>query len=305
MNADLVVTLPPYADFLSRIARHPRVCGVRVNTVMPYRESPEELLRRYEGLEVPVWVDLKGRQLRVLEPAIPPFTSLRLSHPVSVPTPCMATIGGGKERHRVLATDGDRLILEDGPRRLVGPGESVNLHHPQLKIQGYLTHQDREYLQAMGRLNMRNVMLSFVEQPQDLAEVRSLLPQARIVAKLESAAGIDALNWLGPEVVPMVARGDLLVELGSPVATLEACLRVLGRRPEAWVGSRLLPGVVGGRGVELAEVMDVACLAQMGFKTFMLGDETCLREDWILEALDWFDELSAIQVEPGRALTSV
>jgi hypothetical protein len=37
--------------------------------------------------------------------------------------------------------DGDRLILEDGPRRLVGPGESVNIVHPSLEIEGTLTEE--------------------------------------------------------------------------------------------------------------------------------------------------------------------
>ncbi|MBT9581892.1 hypothetical protein IV102_01000 [bacterium] len=298
----VVVTLPPYADFLERVVMHPLVCGVRVNTVMPYRHSPQEMLRRYQGLDVPVWVDLKGRQLRVKGAAVPPFTCVQLSHPISVPTPCLASFGSGRECHRVMAVEGDRIFLEDGPRRLVGPGESVNILHPQLRVHGYLTDQDKQFLEAMSNLGWRRVMLSFVEKPSDLAEVRELLPQAEIVAKLESAAGLDALNWLSE--VPMVARGDLLVELGCPVATLDACQRVIRRRPEAWVGSRILNGLVG-RGIELSEVMDVALLGQLGYTTLLLGDELCLREDSILEALDWLEQLRGLQVQPDRPLTTV
>ena len=160
MKVGAIVTAPPYADFLEEVAAHPLVEGLRLNTVMPLREEPALVLERLGRLGPPLWVDLKGRQLRVAEAGIPPFTEVRLSHPIRVQTPVDAWFSDGHERARVAAVDGDRLILADGPRRLVGPGESVNIVDPGLSVEGTLTSRDRDYLEAMGKTECRRVMLS-------------------------------------------------------------------------------------------------------------------------------------------------
>lgn len=280
----VILTLPPYVD--KTIAQHPLVAGVRVNTVMPYQHSPKEMLEQYSSIKKPLWVDLKGRQLRVKAPAVPPYTSIQLSHKIQVPTPCLCYIGD--QPHLIIKIRNDQIILEDGPRRLVGPGESVNIPHPQLKIEGYLTEQDRQYLKAMQDLQLDRVMLSFVQQPEDLD-----IPIKHIVAKLESAAGLDTLRWLPANITPMVARGDLYTELNHcPAATLEACRRTINQRPEAWVGSRIFSRF------ELADFMDAALLQQLGFNTFLLGDELCLRKSSIEAALHQLEKLD-------RQLTTV
>ncbi|RPH60879.1 MAG: hypothetical protein EHM81_05380 [Chloroflexi bacterium] len=124
-----IVTTPPYASFLAEVASHPLVRGFRLNTVMPLREGPQEALERLGQFGQPLWVDLKGRQLRVVGAAIPPFTEIRVSHRIKVQTPVDIFFSDGTEMGRLAAVDGDRLILADGPRRLIGPGESVNIIH--------------------------------------------------------------------------------------------------------------------------------------------------------------------------------
>ncbi|OQY26540.1 MAG: hypothetical protein B6243_14080, partial [Anaerolineaceae bacterium 4572_5.2] len=109
MTIQAIVTAPPYAPYLDEIAAHPAVCGFRLNTVMPLRNGPSEALERLQAFDQPLWVDLKGRQLRVLGAAIPPYTEVRLSHPVRVETPVDAFFSDGKECVRVAAVDGDRL----------------------------------------------------------------------------------------------------------------------------------------------------------------------------------------------------
>lgn len=135
MKISAIVTVPPYASFLDEVAAHPIVSGLRLNTVMPLRESFRDVLARLSKFNQPLWVDLKGRQLRVAEPAMPPFTEIKLSHVIRVDTPVDAYFSDGNERVRVAAVDGNRLIMEDGPRRMVGPGESVNIIHPSLEIE--------------------------------------------------------------------------------------------------------------------------------------------------------------------------
>lgn len=287
MHARVIVTAPPYAPFLDEVARHPLVCGLRLNTVMPLKESHAEVLTRMASLGPPLWVDLKGRQLRVVGAAIPPYTEVRLSHPIRVPTPVDAFFSDGEERVRVAAVDGDRLILEDGPRRLVGPGESVNIVHPSLEVLGTLTATDRAYLDAMGRVGLSRVMLSYVERPQDVEEVRALLPGAEVMLKIESLRGLDFARRHGATLGHlMAARGDLYVEVLQPHRIVGALRTVIGADPEAVVGSRLLESLTSSPVPASADISDLALLLLLGYRTLLLGDALCFRREAVLEALN-------------------
>ncbi|MBI3206357.1 MAG: hypothetical protein HYZ29_32775 [Myxococcales bacterium] len=300
--ASVIVTLPPYADFAVEVAKHPRVSGLRLNTVMPIRgfdgtpatsRALDPLLARLSELGPPLWVDLKGRQLRVVGGALPPFTEVRLSHRIRVNVPCDAYFDDGREHARVLAVDGDRLILADSPRRYVGPGESVNLVDPSLEIDGTLTPADLAYLEAMRRVGASRVMLSFVEGPDDVAEVRARLPEVELVCKIESQRGLAYVSAHGPAHGRlMAARGDLYVEVARPHQVLAALGAIISADPQAIVASRLLPSLSRHTVPTSSDVSDVAYLLGLGYRTLMLGDEVCLRRDSVLAALNLIDAIA-------------
>jgi pyruvate kinase len=282
-----IVTAPPYAPFLSELAAHPLVGGLRLNTVMPLAEPLGEVLARLAALGPPLWVDLKGRQLRVAAAAVPPFTDVRLSHRIRVRTPADAFFDDGREHARIVAVDGDRLILEDGPRRVIGPGESVNIVDPSLEIEGTLTDTDRAYLAAMKAAGLRRVMLSYTERPEDVEEVRALLPDAEPVLKIESRRGLDFARQHGSRLGRlMAARGDLYVEVLEPHRIVGALRSVIEADPGAIVGSRLFPSLARHPVPEAGDVTDAAFLMALGYRTLMLGDEVCLRRDSVMEALN-------------------
>lgn len=293
MNLSAIVTVPPYADFVAEVAAHPLVSGLRLNTVMPLAEPPGPVLERLAGFGQPLWVDLKARQLRVVGAAIPPFTEVRVSHRLTVDTPCYAYFNDGRERARVVAVDGDRLILADGPRRLVGPGESVNIVDPSLDIEGLLTPTDECYLAAMSELGLRRVMLSFAQSGQDVAAVRERLPEAEVVLKLESLAGLELARREGAvHGRLMAARGDLFVEVMRPHRILSALKTVLAADPTAMVASRLFGSLASDPVPSAADISDAAYLIELGYRTFMLGDEVCLRRDTVLAALNLLEEVT-------------
>jgi pyruvate kinase len=293
-----IVTLPPYAPFAREVANHPLVTGFRLNTVMPLAgETRREALERLSSLGPPLWVDLKGRQLRVVEAATPPFTSVRVSHRLRVPTPCDVFFGDGREAARLLAVDGDRLILEDGPRRVVGPGESVNVVHPALEVEGYLTEGDRAWLEAMGELGLTRAMLSFVEREEDVEEARAFLPGVEPMLKIESRRGLAFAGRHGARLGRLVAaRGDLYVEVREPHRIVGALRDVIAADPEAVVASRLFPTLARTPVPVASEVCDAAFLLALGYRTFLLGDEVCLRREPVLAALDL---LTAVVREMG------
>lgn len=288
-----IVTAPPYAPFLKEVADHPIVCGLRLNTVMPLRSGPSEALHRLSDLGQPLWVDLKGRQLRVVGAAIPPYTEVHLSHPLSVHTPVDAFFSDGEECVRVAAVDGDRLILEDGPRRLVGPGESVNILHPSLKIEGTLTPTDRAYLEAMQAVGLKKVMLSYVESAEDALEVCRLLPGVELVQKIETLKGLRyASTDRGVHGRLMAARGDLYIEVGHPHQVITALRQVIAADPQAIVASRIFDSLAFNPVPASADIGDVAFLLDLGYRTFMFGDQVCLQRASILAALNLLDVLA-------------
>lgn len=301
MNVRAIVTAPPYAPFLAEVARHPLVCGLRLNTVMPLRDGPAEALNRLSSYGQPLWVDLKGRQLRVVGAAIPPYTEVRVSHRVRVHTPADAYFSDGREHARIAAVDGDRLILEEGPRRLIGPGESVNILHPSLEIEGTLTETDRAYLAAMREAGLKQVMLSYVESAADVEEVKALLPGAEVILKIESPRGLEFARRHGAAHGRlMAARGDLYVEVVQPHRIIGAVREVIAADPNAIVASRIFESLSRHPVPSSADIGDAAFLLSLGYRTFMLGDTVCLRRDTVLEALNL---LAAVAAEFETAFT--
>jgi pyruvate kinase len=292
-----IVTVPPHAAFLNEVAAHPLTGGLRLNTVMPIKGGPRETLERLSRLGQPVWVDLKGRQLRVVEAAVPPFTAVRVSHRVRVSVPADAFFSDGREYARVVEVDGDRLILQESPRRVVGPGESINIVAPDLEIEGTLTETDLAYLDAMRELGQTKVMLSYVESAADVEEVTRRLPGAEVVLKIESRRGLALARREGARLGRlMAARGDLYIEVLEPHRVVSAVRDILEADPRAIVASRLLTSLSRDPVPECADVSDVAFLLSLGYRTFMLGDDVCQRRDTVIAALNL---LGAIAREIG------
>ena len=305
-----IVTIPPHAPFLAEVAAHPAVAGLRLNTVMPVAESLESCLSRLKETAngKDLWVDLKGRQLRVKQYSNPPFTEVELSHNLTVDLPTMAFFSDGKQYSKVLAIkDGNKLILQESLKRVLAPGESVNIPHASLQIDGYLTQTDKDYIKAGAKVGITHYMLSFVESPQDITEFKDHYTAAlkelnfptpnnlTIAAKIESHRGLEYVkNQYDGSVQLMNARGDLYVELCWGNATnahdiLRASKLMAKRDPNAIVASRILSSLADNYLPSCADISDLDSLVRMGYKNFMLGDEVCQKRDSVMSAINCFD----------------
>jgi pyruvate kinase len=288
----VIITAPPYADHLKEITQHPLVSAIRLNTVMPIVEDPKEVLLRLLNLEKPIWVDLKSRQLRTVGMAQPPYTEIKLSHKIEVQTPARIFFSDGKDFTRIMAVDGNKIILEDGPKRVIGPGESVNIVEPTLRINGVLTDQDIRYLEAMKEVNIKNVMLSYVEELSDLDEVKQYLPEADVKLKIETKKGLQfARNYGSSHGNLVAARGDLFVEVKRPHLIAQAVKEIINIDPDAIVASRLLDSMTFDPVPSCPEIGDVAFLMEIGYRSFLLGDSVCFHRDTLLETLNLLEEI--------------
>jgi pyruvate kinase len=208
-------------------------------------------------------------------------------------TPATAFFSDGREYSEVIGVHGDRIMLADGPRRLIGPGESVNIPHSSLRIEGTLTDTDREYLAAMRAQGLRHVMLSFCESPADAEEARLLLPDVELVQKIESQRGLRHARLTGAAHGRlMAARGDLYVEVGQPHQVARAVREIVRADPAAIAASRLFESLAHGAVPNSADIGDAAFLLEIGYRTFMLGDAICFRRDSVIEALNLLSALA-------------
>lgn len=284
-----IVTMPPYAPFFEEVIAHPMVAGVRLNTAMTVKDSLSELLEAWKKRAggKTIWIDLKTRQLRTTGYWVPPFTEIQITHPIEVNTPVEAIFGDGSHSATVVAVEGNRLFMLEGPRRVVGPGESLNIIDSSLKVKGFLTELDKGYLEAALEMGLRHFMVSFVEIPEDLDTLRKYSDSLELVAKIESQKGIlFAKNqWEGKGRL-MAARGDLYVEIPRPHQLIEVLEDIIRKDPDAIAASRIFPSLTQSLEPSAGDIMDVDNLLKMGYKTLMLGDDICLRRDSVISALN-------------------
>jgi len=173
----------------------------------------------------------------------------------------------------------------DGPKRIVGGGESINILDPSLVIEGYFTDLDIKYARETDYL-----MLSYVEEESDIAAALKLRPDAKIVAKIESKKGLDWVRKVYPKyrgkVTLMAARGDLYVEMGRPDKILGALKEIIKADPNAIVASRIFGSLNENSRPICSDITDIACMLEMGYRTFMVGDDICFNRDKLLLSLD-------------------
>jgi pyruvate kinase len=142
-----------------------------------------------------------------------------------------------------------------------------------------LTAKDREDLRFGLDLGVDWVAMSFVQRPEDVAELRKLIGgRAKVIAKLEKPAAIERLEEITDlSDAIMVARGDLGVEMPpEDVPAIQkrivAACRKSGK--PVVVATQMLESMVNSPAPTRAEASDVATAIYDGADAVMLSAET-------------------------------
>jgi len=213
---------------------------------------------------------------------------------------------------------GHRLLLDDGKIKLVvkecGRGRAVTevavggklsdrkgVSVPDTTIAtSALTEKDRADLDAALAAEVDWIALSFIQRPDDLAEVRKITRgRAGVLAKVEKPQAVQRLD----EIIElsdalMVARGDLGVEMplervpGIQKQIVRACRRA--GKPVV-VATQMLESMISAPVPTRAEVSDVATAVYEGADAVMLSAESAAGE-FPEEAVSMMDAI-AIEVE--------
>jgi pyruvate kinase len=272
--------------------------------------TPHELLKRMhgdlralgeaKGRPVGILVDLQGPKIRLGTLTGGPRMlkegeKIKLvlgehsSSPDDVPIPHPEIFQAIKQKHALLIDDGKvrlRLLKRADTYAeavVVVGGEikdrkGVNMPDTLLPMSA-ITPKDRSDLDAAMELGVDWVALSFVQRPDDIAEVKKIVAgRAGVLAKIEKPKALTCLDQiLELSDALMVARGDLGVEL--PLESVPGVQKQITRMARkagkpVVVATQMLESMIQSPVPTRAEVSDVATAVYDGADAVMLSAES-------------------------------
>ncbi len=187
-------------------------------------------------------------------------------------------LNDGLIRLRVEEHSNDSALTTVTVGGVLSNHKGVNVPGVKLPISA-LTEKDRKDLQLAEKLGADFIGLSFVQEPEDLLELRKLMTsRADIISKIEKPSAIEHLN----EIVAlsdavMVARGDLGVEVSTEMVPVlqrrivDEC-RKAGK--PVIIATQMLESMITNVTPTRAEASDVATAVYDGVDAVMLSGET-------------------------------
>ena len=189
-------------------------------------------------------------------------------------------IDDGRVRLRLLRkTDTDaEAVVEVGGE--ITDRKGVNMPDALLPLSA-ITAKDRADLEAALALGVDWIALSFVQRPEDVAELKKIVAdRAGVLAKIEkpkALSNLDAILDLADAL--MVARGDLGVEMPlEAVPGLQKHITRAARKAgkPVVVATQMLESMIAAPTPTRAEVSDVAQAVFEGADAVMLSAESAV-----------------------------
>lgn len=314
---NLFVTLSPSMPHFARFAKDERLQGIRINSAMMHIDEISKEMELIEKAKatVPLWFDIKGRQLRITNVILKEDrVEIDINHPISVDLPVNVLFKAGRDVAELIdiKEKGTRLIFTPKqPHFSLKVGESIHIRHPSLKIHGPLfTQLEKEKIKIAQAAGFSNWCLSYVESLEDILTFREQIQYRnhKLIAKIENKKGLNYAKQYKPlkDVYLMAARGDLYVELDRPHDILPAMRDIIKSDKNAFAGSRMLLTCIENPLPEAADLAELAWLYDIGYRNFMLCDDLCIREDRLVRAVNVFEAFRNSYVkntEPNLKLT--
>ena len=243
-----------------------------VNQLMSTREIIESLKQIEEQTKKKVWIDLKGRQLRVETWANPSYEAIELNHEIEIEYPARVIFRDGTTSE-IIRCRGNKILLSNSPYHALGKGQSVNIDAKSLEIKGYLTEQDKELISMSKEYDLNDYMASFIEEMNDLIEIIKRNKKANIVAKIESIKGLKFILENTLTIDTMSARDDLYTSLNHSYQTIRYLKKIIKKDPNAICASRIFESLQRQQNISLSDFEDLELMYQFGYRTFMLQDD--------------------------------
>ena len=302
---------------------------VRVNTSHATPQVREKWITDLQGVlarwrnPAAILVDLQGPRIRVGD--LPQPIQLTPGSAVVFAPQAEAAAGEIPTTYTALARDvreGSRVLLDDGllevtvtgtagdrvRGRVVYGGElksNKGMNLPGIEVSApALTDRDRDEVERAVRLGVDYIALSFVRRPEDMEELRRLVPRnTRLIAKIEKDTAVRNMSGiLEVSDAVMVARGDLGVELPFEEVPLvqKRLIReanLLGK--PVITATQMLESMVHAPRPTRPVASDVANAILDGTDAVILSAETAVGE-FAVEAVQAMDRIAREMESHGR-----
>jgi pyruvate kinase len=238
--------------------------------------------------------------------------------PADVPIPHPEIFQAIKQKHALLIDDGKvrlRLLRKadtfaEAVVEVAGEikdRKGVNMPDTLLPLSA-MTPKDRADLDAALELGVDWIALSFVQRPEDVAELKKIVQgRAGVLAKIEKPKALDSLDAiLELADALMVARGDLGVEM--PLERVPGLQKKIIRAARkagkpVVVATQMLESMITSPVPTRAEVGDVAQAVFEGADAVMLSAESA-SGSYPVEAVQMMDRI-AMSVEDDPLYHSI
>lgn len=208
-------------------------------------------------------------------------TRVHLPHPEileSVRPGHRLLIDDGKVLLRAETNDGKAIVCRVMSGTKMSNKKGVSLPDTTLPV-GALTEKDHKDLEAVLKTDIDWVALSFIQRPEDLAEVRKIAKgKVGLLSKIEKPQAVERLDEIMElSDAVMVARGDLGVEM--PLEAVPGIQKQIVRAARAAgkpvvVATQMLESMIESPVPTRAEVSDVATAVFEGADAVMLSAES-------------------------------
>ena len=238
--------------------------------------------------------------------------------PADVPIPHPEIFQAIKQKHALLIDDGKvrlRLLRKadtfaEAIVEVAGEikdRKGVNMPDTLLPMSA-MTPKDRADLDAALELGVDWIALSFVQRPEDVAELKKIVQgRAGVLAKIEKPKALESLDAiLELSDALMVARGDLGVEM--PLERVPGLQKKIIRAARkagkpVVVATQMLESMISAPVPTRAEVSDVAQAVFEGADAVMLSAESA-SGSYPVEAVQMMDRI-AMSVEEDPLYRSI
>ena len=181
----------------------------------------------------------------------------------------------------VIEKDAERLVCRVCNNGVIKGKKSINVPDVHINLPS-LTEKDKVFIKWAIDADIDFIAHSFVRSKDDLAEIQSMLDEAKshikIISKIENQQGIDNLDEILHHCYGvMIARGDLGVEIPEekiPLIQKEIVQRCRVFRKPVIIATQMLHSMIENPRPTRAEVTDVANAIFQRTDAIMLSGET-------------------------------
>jgi hypothetical protein len=298
MRIEIIPTVEYKTSFIDEVLHDSLISGIRINTGYNFfsdscNNKMYELINytRWHGKKL--WMDLKGRELRILYAQNNDECEqwVKINHKIQLNTPAEFYFNDGAAYSTITKLRRKRNLKINTPVPInFGKGTPINIPNDSLSVLGYYTKTDYKIMKLAKKHDVHDYMISFVESPSDIEELLRFDPKANIVAKIESKKGLEFVKEYYPSysnrVQLMAARGDMFVELDYPHEIISALEDIIEADSGAMVGSRIYSSVARDDLMpSCTDITDIQYLLDLGYRSFLLGDEIREKREYVLSAI--------------------